>query len=96
MGDTWESLPYFHGERAFLSHIQEMHVGDGRWPEGHMKYRAGCVVSNVYPPDDDNWDLLLLKRDGISFADLNDYEESGLVPGLEDEGRLDLNPETSS
>jgi len=112
IGDTWESLPYFHGERAFLDHIQEVHVGGGRWPEGHVKDRAGCVVSKGYP-DDDTWDLLLLDWDGISSpqapsrspipelelrhgADVNDHKKSGLVHEVDDVGRLDLNPETSS
>jgi len=58
-------LPIFDGERAFLEHIQEAHVGEGQWPEGHAKYRAGCVVSKGYP-DDDTWDLLLLEWDGIA------------------------------
>jgi len=58
-------LPVFDGERAFLQHIQEAHVGEGQWPEGHAAFRAGCVVSKGYP-DDDNWDLLLLEWDGIA------------------------------
>jgi len=113
VADSSEILPIFDGERAFLQHIQEAHVGEGQWPEGHARYRAGCVVSKGYP-DDDNWDLLLLDWDGISSphgapqdlqhselerldgADLHDPGESGLVHELDDVGRLDLGPDTSS
>lgn len=85
-------LPIFDGERAFLEHIQEAHVGEGQWPEGHAKYRAGCVVSKGYP-DDDAWDLLLLEWDGIASPPgmrARGRNDSGLEPLVELDGR-DMN-----
>jgi len=82
-------LPIFDGERAFLEHIQEAHVGDGQWPEGHASFRAGCVVSKGYP-DDDNWDLLLLEWDGIASPKgvrPRDRNDSGLEVLAELDGR---------
>ena len=103
-------LPIFDGERAFMEHIQEVHVGDGQWPEGPAKSRTGCVVSK-YWPDDDNWDLLLLDDNVISSRHMPprgvqnvvlesvttyDQGEPTSVFYFDNVEHLDLDPETSS
>ena len=46
------------GEEALMAHIEEMHVGEGKWPEGQVKERMGCVVGKPGLIGDD-WDIFL-------------------------------------
>lgn len=34
----------FLGEEALMLHIEEAHVGEGKWPQGKVLERMGCVV----------------------------------------------------
>jgi hypothetical protein len=54
------ALPVYRGDRAFLTHIQNAHIGDGKWPSGETRYRVGCKVDDARPQDD-NWDILLIR-----------------------------------
>jgi hypothetical protein len=60
VGPTIGALPVFRGDRAFLMHIQDQHIGDGRWPTGPTKYRVGCTVDSDIP-EDNTWDILLIR-----------------------------------
>jgi len=61
------TLPIFEGEVELLQHIQEMHVGEGKWPEETTMDRVGCVVCKrgSSGPEHDDWALLLLEEDNL-------------------------------
>lgn len=63
-------LPVLFGEKQYLSHILDVHTGEGRWPDESVLIRVGAMVCKSWPENDD-WDLLLLDGAG---DDSNDAE----------------------
>ena len=48
------------GEEALLAHIEEAHIGEGKWPEGQVKERMGCVVGRPgMVGGAEEWDIFL-------------------------------------
>jgi len=52
-------LPILFGEKQYLGHILDVHMGEGRWPDENVLHRVGAIVSSTWP-DHKNWDLLLV------------------------------------
>lgn len=42
--DCEDETGVYLGEEALMGHIEEMHVGEGKWPEREVCQRMGCVV----------------------------------------------------
>jgi len=48
------------GEEALMAHIEEAHIGEGKWPKGQVKERMGCVVGRPgLVGGAEEWDIFL-------------------------------------
>lgn len=49
----------FLGEEALMLHIEAAHVGEGKWPQGKVLQRMGCVVGRPEDTVAAEWDIWL-------------------------------------